>query len=600
MSFDEFALLEPGTSLEARLTVPLPSLSEMPDEASQQDEQHTFYRHRAKDFVELHEQVETSVGLLDSLESFLSTFQHDLSAVSGQISDLQGRSKDIESRLKGRRKIERPLSNLISEISISPVLAETILDSDVGEPWLVAIPELESRLNSLKARPRVKAARGLAEVAEGLRIVAATKIRAFFLMLFQPIRNNISTNMQVIQTSVLLKFRLLFLFLHRHATPVAIEVQSAYIAAARLYYETGFRRYARSLGWIKARTIEKSELLGAPEKALERPIEPIRLANANIDGPSITLSFMADDKAYKEPIEALFRSLLLVLMDNGTAEYTFISRFFELSVASPAPTSPVLSPRSTVRVAPGMDRSNFPAQTTPDSVVKDVPVPIVTPVKTFTSKEQQNFLDGIWKQILGPVLDYCQAFTRGVVDPPPPVVPLLTMIRLLEDVLGEVQKRDCPPLETFTLGLRLSLWPTFQKDMNAQVESVKKLADGTIGGGFLSSKSFVKDATVQSVVHRYAVLFTSFIILTENEEETMIFSNLLRLRVELTRLIVSQSSKIKVPAQSASYQSSMYETLLQALSSGPRPTTHPKAQTEIAYWREREEEARRRIVSTRR
>lgn len=40
----------------------------------------------------------------------------------------------------------------------------------MGEPWLIAIPELELRLDSLKARSRVKAARSLAEVAEGLRI----------------------------------------------------------------------------------------------------------------------------------------------------------------------------------------------------------------------------------------------------------------------------------------------------------------------------------------------------------------------------------------------------------------------------------------------
>lgn len=31
---------------------------------------------------------------------------------------------------------------------------------------------------------------------------------------------------------------------------------------------------------------------------------------------------------------------------------------------------------------------------------------------------------------------------------------------------------------------------------------------------------------------------------------------------------------------------------------GPRPTSHPKAQSELAYWRERDEEARRRVVST--
>jgi hypothetical protein len=52
---------------------------------------------------------QTSVGLLDSLESFLSTFQRDLSAVSGQISDLQSRSRDIEGRLKSRRVCLCPL-----------------------------------------------------------------------------------------------------------------------------------------------------------------------------------------------------------------------------------------------------------------------------------------------------------------------------------------------------------------------------------------------------------------------------------------------------------------------------------------------------------
>jgi hypothetical protein len=57
--------------------------------------------------------------------------------------------------------------------------------------------------------------------------------------------------MQVIQTSVLLKYRSLFAFLQSHAPEVAAELQRAYAGAARLYYETGFRRYIRNLGVIK-------------------------------------------------------------------------------------------------------------------------------------------------------------------------------------------------------------------------------------------------------------------------------------------------------------------------------------------------------------
>ena len=54
---------------------------------------------------------------------------------------------------------------------------------------------------------------------------------------------------------------------------------------------------------VQARTVEKSELLGASEKAQEQSVEPLRLANANLDGPTITLSYMADDKSHvRRPI----------------------------------------------------------------------------------------------------------------------------------------------------------------------------------------------------------------------------------------------------------------------------------------------------------
>ncbi|KAG8800888.1 hypothetical protein FRC16_001815, partial [Serendipita sp. 398] len=100
----------------------------------------SFYRTKAPEFIELHDQVETSLDLLDNLETFLSTFQTDLTSVAGQISELQRRSKEIEERLKGRRRIERPLASLIADLTVPPELATLLLDTNVGEPWLEAIP----------------------------------------------------------------------------------------------------------------------------------------------------------------------------------------------------------------------------------------------------------------------------------------------------------------------------------------------------------------------------------------------------------------------------------------------------------------------------
>jgi len=141
------------------------------------------------------------------------------------------------------------------------------------------------------------------------------------------------------------------------------------------------------------------------------------------------------------------------------------------------------------------------------------------------------------------------------------------------------------------------MWPVFQKLMGTHADAIKKLADGS-SGGFMTKGTAVKDSAIQMIATQYAAMFTSFVALSEENEEAMLFSNLGRMRQELSRLIVAQATKVKNPAQSAAYVSATCETLLHLLSAGV--TTHPKAQMEISYWREREEEARRRITSTRR
>ena len=53
---------------------------------------------------------------------------------------------------------------------LPPQLSTIILDTEVGEPWISAIEDFERRLVMVKSRVRVKGARDLAEVSEGLRI----------------------------------------------------------------------------------------------------------------------------------------------------------------------------------------------------------------------------------------------------------------------------------------------------------------------------------------------------------------------------------------------------------------------------------------------
>jgi len=84
-------------------------------------------------------------------------------------------SPELSSRPRssGRRlqKIEKPLASLISGLTLPPTLVTTILDTDVSELWIPTVADFERRLEALKVRGRVRAARDLGEVAEGLRIV---------------------------------------------------------------------------------------------------------------------------------------------------------------------------------------------------------------------------------------------------------------------------------------------------------------------------------------------------------------------------------------------------------------------------------------------
>ena len=78
------------------------------------------------------------------------------------------------------------------------------------------------------------------------------------------------------------------------------------------------------------------------------------------------------------------------------------------------------------------------------------------------------------------------------------MIPLLTIIRIMENTLAEVQIRGCAPLENWLFGLRLQFWPVFQKQMTEHVASLNKLSDSATGGYFRRATG-PSDAVMQAV-----------------------------------------------------------------------------------------------------
>lgn len=190
-------------------------------------------------------------------------------------------------------------------------------------------------------------------------------------------------------------------------------------------------------------------------------------------------------------------------MDNATSEYAFITSFFAVEPA-PAPSTSkeqstsgsMFSPTSMLSPSRGVyeDRSisgsdaGYSPQTPRARVDSFATSVNLTPRPQNHSqsvpKTDRSVLDSIWKQVMDPILEYCQIFVKSTLDPAPPLISLLTMIRLVEDVVTEVQRRNCPPLENYVFALRLQMWPVFQKAISEQIEALKKLAEGTTAGYF--------------------------------------------------------------------------------------------------------------------
>jgi hypothetical protein len=244
----------------------------------------------------------------------------------------------------------------------------------------------------------------------------------------------------------------------------------------------------------------------------------------------------------KSTSEALFRSILLVLLDNTSAEYAFVTTFF-------APPPPAVPPTSGLGAAPPLSPSPSGDMLAP-SATGDIPDTPITPDALIatprarghsissvagpqgfvpladSSKEDKAALDALWKSIVDPVLTYTETYVKATIEPAPPAVPLLTMIRLAEETMAEAATRGCAPLEHVIFAWRLQMWPIFQRVMTEHVDAVKKLAEGSAAGvgGFFSRAATTTDALVTEICQKYVVMFGSMVLLTAQEEETMIFS----------------------------------------------------------------------------
>ncbi|KAI1775332.1 Vps52-domain-containing protein [Hypoxylon cercidicola] len=467
-----------------------------------------YERDKAK-FEDLHRSIRACDEVLSSVETNLTSFRNDLATVSADIESLQARSTALNVRLENRKAVEKGLGPVVEEISVSPTIVSKIADGHIDETWVKVVAEIDKRATAQKNASNASNAQGskclqdLGPLLEKLVLKAVERIRDFLVAQIKALRSP-HINAQIIQQQNFLKFRDLYSFLHKHHSTLADEICQAYMNTMRWYYANQFTRYESALKKIKLHLLDKTDVLGNEDTSRKGTV----LSSSKIAGPphdafnlgrridllrthsqSALSSYLAEEDQSTHYLEVPFRNFNLALIDNASAEYTFLASFF----------SPALN-YSTIS-------------------------------RHFT-------------YIFEPTFQLGQVMTKELIVDTYDALGILLGIRLNQHFQFELQRRKIPAADGYLNGTAMLLWPRLQFIMNAHCDSLRTLTTALPTRPPTSKSEQSKLSAAPHVcTQRFGQLLHGVLALsTEAGDDEPVVTSLRRLRSEMEAFLTKYSA----------------------------------------------------------
>lgn len=540
---------------------------------------------RLPELQALAEQVQQSRGSLTQIRGELERFYEKLHTASEHIGKLQDRSNALSEHLAEQETRASTLTNWIEASIVPPSIVRLLRDTNVEQElnaWVRAICRIEHTLRALNEyeatqndTPPAGSARAQARaVAEQCKNLAISKVYPYLTRLFEPIRTSVTTSLPILQSSVLLPYHQpLYQFLALHAPRVAIEVQLSYVNAARLYYETAFRRYVRELRRILQRWTEPATLVAwaykqsSPATAQYEP-ERQQYAHPLTDAAAV-LACQSEDVNFKASPEHLFHTLALVFLDTACTEYAFLARFFS-----------------------GVSDMREPTY--------DASAVLSCNMLSLSADEEQRHESIVtresWRQVMEPAMAFFAEFHTAVLSMTgAPVQQLLTMANLTHELLQVARSRRCliPELESVLMRHVLETWPLVAKNLDTEVDALKAITIGSrigpaprpSGGGSLlerwSGGLLATDLTrsgqtadaLQKILSAYTQFFSQVVSLTGTEQhQGMLLGGLGRVHTEIERLVREYAKNVYATHQDGPSPRDICVSMHAVLSATPDDT----------------------------
>lgn len=269
----------------------------------------------------------------------------------------------------------------------------------------------------------------------------------------------------------------------------------------RWYYLNQFTRYEKALAKIKLHILDKNDALGHEDSTRKATV----LSGARVAGPphdafnlgrrvdllktknqSAISSYIAEEDQATHYLEVPFRHFNLALVDNATAEYTFLASFF-----SPA-------------------------------------LPL--------SRISKNF-----NYIFDHTFELGQALSKTLVGDTFDALGVLLCIRLNQHFAFELQRRKVPAVDGYINGTNMLLWPRLQVIMDRHCESVRMLTNAVPVRPVKPADQAKMSAAPHVVTQRFGQLLQGFLALSADAgDDEPVVSSVSRLRSEVEAFLTRQ------------------------------------------------------------
>ncbi|WXC56311.1 hypothetical protein SNK03_002241 [Fusarium graminearum] len=477
---------------------------------------------------DLHRSIEACDDVLESVELNLANFRNDLAMVSADIESLQTRSAALNKRLENRKQVEKALGPLVEELSLPPEVISKISEGHIDESWAKMLAELDRRSNMFKKKSETEmsnAAKDLEPILEKLTLKAIERIRDFIVAQIKALRSP-HINAQIIQQQNFLRFKELFIFLHKHHATLANEIALAYMNTMRWYYLNQFSRYERALARIKLHILDKNDALGhedttrkatvlSSNRAPGPPHDAFNLGRRidllKTNNQAALSSYLAEEDQTTHYLEVPFRNFNLALIDNATAEYTFMATFF----------SPALS-------------------------FKQI---------------SKNF-----NYIFEPTFELGRTLSKTLVGDTYDALGLLLCIRLNQHFAFELQRRKVPAVDGYINATTMLLWPRLQVIMDRHCESVRQLINA-IPSKPSRAEAAKLSAAPHVVTQRFGQLLHGFLALsTDAGDDEPVVSSVRRLRSDVETFLTRHAELFGDKRKSGRFLYNNYSLILTIIS----------------------------------